>query len=614
MSAPIGAVSGPDAVLEDEIAALLGRYAERVRHRAGERVFAEGTASDSFFLVTGGEVRLEVEVADIDSDSVLAFSGPGAILGEVGVLAGVPRTASAYAHTDLDLLQVSAETLARLTEENPRAAVSVVRALGRDAAVKLIASSRRVAEHLATDARDPAVDAMVDAAVAAQREFAGWTEDRVDALLRDLSRAVVRHAEELARATVEETTIGNADDKILKIQFASSGVYASLAGQPGSGVLDQDRRRRTVELASPVGVVFALIPMTSPVSTLVDNVLIALKGRNALIVSTHRRARGVADRTGEVVGEVLTRHGAPEGLVQLVGGRASRQTTARFMRHPGVAMILATGGRDMVTAAYSAGKPAIGVGPGNAPAWICADADLVDAARSVVASKAFDNGLICGAEQHLLVDASVVEDFTAALTAEGAAVLDGAESAQFTSAAFDPATGDLHLWLVGRSGGVLTEAAGLAHHTTSRVVVFRADRDRLEGFATRERLAPAVSLFVVESDDQALQLSRSLLAHQGAGHTAVIHTSDEDRVLRFATEVPASRILVNVPASLGCCGALTGLEPSFTLGCGTLGGNSTTDNVGYRNLLNVKRIARMQTTNMVRMKRQLDDRGAPSSG
>lgn len=610
MAAHVNVPSGLAAAFGGEAAEVLARHAERVHHRAGELVFAEGSASDSFYLVTDGEVRLEVQVADVDTDSVLSFTGPGTLLGEVGVLAGVPRTASAYAHTDLELLRVGADALATLTEEDPPAAVAVLRALGRDAAVKLMASSRRVAGYLALEAPDPDVDRMVSAAVAAQRQFASWSEERVDALLEDLARAVVGHAEELARATVEETTIGNVVDKVLMIQFASSGVFASLAGQPGSGVMDTDRRRRTIDRASPVGVVFVLIPMTGPVSTLVDNVLIGLKGRNAVIASVHRRARGVGGRTGEIMAEVLARHGAPAGLLQLVGGRASRQTTARFMRHPGVSLILATGGQDMVSAAYSAGKPAIGVGPGNAPAWVCADADLADAARSVVVSKAFDNGLVCGAEQHLVVDATVAERFVAALEAEGAAVLSDAETEQFTAAAFDQDTGDLHLWLIGRTGDELTAAAGLDRAAGSRVVVFRADARDPRGAAARERLAPAVSLFVVDGDDQAIDLCSTLLAAEGAGHTAVVHTADEDRVLRFAAAVPASRILVNVPASLGCCGALTGLEPSVTLGCGTLGGNSTTDNVGYRNLVNVQRIARLQTTNMVRMKRLVDQHTA----
>lgn len=586
----------------EEAAVALAPYAERVAYRAGELIFAEGTPSDSFAVVVDGEVRLEVRVPDVDTDSVLAFSGPGSLLGEVGLLADAPRSASAYAHVAVVLGRVAAPALTRMSAENPSAALAVVRALGRDAAHKLLASSRRVAESVAVEAPDPQVDHMVDAAVAAQRAFAGWEEGQVDALLEDLARTVADHAEELAAATVAETTIGNVPDKILKIQFASLGVYASLAGRAGRGELDHDRRRKTTELASPVGVVFALVPLTSPVATLVDNLLITLKGRNALIVSCHRRARQVAERTAALVAPVLERHGAPADLVQVVGLRASRLTTGRFMRHAGVAMILATGGRDMVTAAYSAGKPAIGVGPGNTPAWICADADLEAAAQAVVSSKAFDNGLVCGAEQHLVVDASVVDRFVAELEAEGAAVLDGDETRRFTDTAFDPATGDLDLLLVGRSATDLAAATGL-HRDGAKVLVFRADRDHPEGAAARERLAPAVSLFVVDDDEQAIGLARALLAHEGAGHTAVIHTADDERVRRFAAAIPASRILVNVAASLGCCGVLTGLDPSFTLGCGTLGGNSTTDNVGYRNLVNVQRVARMQYDNMLRFRR-----------
>lgn len=604
-------MSSLEGLFGPEPTAALAQYAERADFRAGDLIFGEGTESDCFYVIQQGEVRLEVRVPEVDSDGVLAFSGEGSLLGEVGVLAGTPRSASAYAHTDVVLVRVTSAALERVSEERPRDGLAVMRALGRDAAHKLLHSSRRVAEHVAAEAKDPVIDRMALQAVAAQRDFMAWDEERVDNLLQDVAKTVNRHAEELATATVAETRLGNSGDKAMKIQFASLGVYGALAGHPGSGPLHDDQRRKTTDIASPVGVVFALLPITSPVATLVNKVLICLKGRNALIASSHRGARLVTQRAADIVNDVLERHGAPAGLVQVVTHRSSRQTTARLMRHPAVSMILATGGRDMVTAAYSAGKPAIGVGPGNAPAWICADADLEEAARFIVESKAFDNGLVCGAEQHLVVDRPILQPFMDALAANGAAVLTEAESDRFTAAAFEP-NGDLRMRLVGRSASELAAIAGLERAGGSRLLVFLAPSAEPGGAVARERLAPVVSLFVVDSEEQALTLCRDLLAYDGAGHTAVIHSTKQDRVERFAAEIPASRILVNVPASLGCCGVLTGLEPSFTLGCGTLGGNSTTDNIGYRHLLNIKRVARLQYGNMVRMRRVANDRSPPS--
>jgi acyl-CoA reductase-like NAD-dependent aldehyde dehydrogenase len=287
---------------------------------------------------------------------------------------------------------------------------------------------------------------------------------------------------------------------------------------------------------------------------------------------------------------VLAEHGAPTALVQWIRNRTSRRKTAKFMQHDDVAMILATGGPAMVKAAYSAGKPAIGVGPGNAPAWVAADADIDAAANAVVISKAFDNGLICGAEQHLIVDASVRAQFVAALEQAGARVLDSGETERFMAAAFEPG-GDLKMQFVGRSAELIAQACDVEGAEGAQLLVFEADASDPAAAEAKERLAPLLSLFTVDGDEAAIALARGLLEHEGAGHTANIHTSSQERIDRYAAEMPASRVLVNVPSSQGCCGFVTGLTPSLTLGCGTYGGNSTTDNVSYRNLMNVKRLA-----------------------
>jgi acyl-CoA reductase-like NAD-dependent aldehyde dehydrogenase len=585
--------------LEQALAPLL----HEVSFAQDERILAEGSPSDSFFLIDQGDVRIEARTAEVDTDPVLAYQGRGSMLGDVGALTGEPRSASAYAQTDVLARRVFTDDLERLYGERPDAGLVVARALGHATAGKLVRATERLAGYLVADIPDPDVDEMVAAASDAQLRFEGWPEDRVDALLLALANAVAERAERLAAASVEETTIGNVDDKVLKVRFAALGVYAAMVGQPGFGVLAVDELRKVTEIASPVGVVFGLVPVTNPISTFINKTLICLKSRNAVILSCHRATQRTADQVGELVQTVLRECNAPVELVQWVRGRTSRQRTANFMRHPGIGLVLATGGPSMVKAAYSCGKPAIGVGAGNAPVWIASDADIDAAARSVIESKVFDNGLTCGAEQHLVVERPLVEEFISALKRHGAAVLDEQQTAQLIAGAFDPESGDLLIQYVGRTAAQIADAGDLEVGEDVRLLVFRADADRPEGAAARERLAPVLSLFVVEGERDAIGLCEQLLSSDGAGHTAVVHTSDPERAGRFAIAMPASRILINAPAAQGCSGVLSGLWPSLTLGCGTFGGNSTSDNVNHTHVRNVKRAAELNYGNLLKFNR-----------
>jgi acyl-CoA reductase-like NAD-dependent aldehyde dehydrogenase len=578
------------AVLGVTDPALLDPYLERRRYAEGERIIAQGTAGSSCYLIQDGEVRLEVERPDFDSDGVIAHLGPGMLFGEFGLLDGRPRSASAYAHSEVVALELSERQLRRLCRDDPPTGLAVLRALGQDAAAKARESSRHLEEYVFAAEVDPAVDAMVAAAAAAQAVLAGWPEARVEALLDDAAAAVADHAEELAVATVAETGIGNVADKTFKNRFASLEVNRTLQGRPGVGPRPPDEHGVT-EIASPMGVVLGLIPMTNPVATLVFKTLICLKARNALIVSHHPAAAGVGARTVELIGGVLAAHRAPVELLQSVA-RASRTRTAMFMRHPRVALILATGGTAMVRAAYSSGTPAIGVGSGNVPALVCADADPVAAAAAVVESKSFDHGIICGSEDNLVVDAAVAAPLLAALERAGAAVCTPEETARVVAEAFDPGDGHLRREALGQAAAAIAAAAGVRRERPIRVLVLPQPLDQVDGPLGREKLAPLLSQFTVDGAEHGLEVCRRLLANQGAGHTAVVHTTDQALQQRFAEQLPASRILVNGPATHGCIGVGTGLTPSLTLGCGTFGGNSTTDNVTYTNLLNIKRLAR----------------------
>ena len=437
-------------------------------------------------------------------------------------------------------------------------------------------------------------DEIVARAQASQRSFEHWDECRVDALLSDLSEAVSSNADSLAAAAVAETEMGNVPDKVRKIRFASREVLRSVVGRIAQGPIGCEERGVTA-VASPVGVVLGLLPITNPVATMIFKVLICLKGRNAVVLSPHHRARRVSEVVLALIKSVLAAHGAPPSLVQLVPEPATRRRTTRLMQHDGIALILATGGASVVKAAYRSGTPAIGVGPGNAPAYVASDANLPAAARAIVEGKSFDHGIICGSEQHIVVDESVSALLLDELRTAGAAVLDASETKRLIRIAFDASSGALRSRWVGRSAAEIAAAASIHRHDGIRLLIFRASTASGRAIGRRERLAPIVSFHTVADAAEGMEACRALLAEDGTGHTAVVHSSSPELVTRFATALPVSRLLVNSPAGLGCVGIGNGLTPSFTLGCGTFGGTSTTDNVSYLHVLNIKRIARPLT-------------------
>lgn len=578
-----------DTLSADELRTLEG-YLEPVQFPTGAQIFEEGSAGDGCYIIDAGEVRLEVARPEVDTDGVLGFLEPGTILGELSLLDRQPRSASAFSSSDVTARRLSAAAIDRLISEHPRIGVQVIRALGRDAALKLRATTHRLTEFAAAEP-DPDVNETVARAQAALAAFADWPDERIDALLGQIAQAVAEAAEPLARATVAETKLGNVPDKTTKNQMASLGVYRSLAGRPGRGVLQTFADRQVTEIGSPAGVVFALIPMTNPVATAVFKTLIALKGGNALILSFHRAALGVGNEVGALIRKVLAAAGAPPDLVQWIPKRTSRKKTAMFLSHPGVSLVLATGGAAMVKAAYSSGTPAIGVGPANTPTLICADADPDQVAQAVVLSKSFDNGLICGAEHNLIVERSLRESLIAAFERAGAAVLSADETRRLLKTAVDPETHGWRGQIVGQSAEAIAGFMKITRTYPIRLIVAPTDDAAPENPLAGEKIFPVLSLFTVEDAEAGITLARRLLEAHGAGHTAGIHTRNPALIERFGRLVPAGRILVNSPSVQGVVGLTSRLEPSFTLGCGTFGGNSTTDNVSFRHLLNIKRIA-----------------------
>ena len=551
-----------------------------------------GEPGNGCYLIDSGEIRLELTSTETDSDSVLGYLKLGDFLGEFSLCDGQPRSASAFAETDVAARWFSIDDFNQLCVAHPATGLAVSRALAGSLSGKMREMNRRLSEYLFADEIDAATDSLVARVAEAQREFADWPEEKVDALIDGIARAFADQAADFAEATVEETKMGNVADKTAKNRFSALEVARSLCGKPAGGLLSSDDSKGRVDtFVSPAGVVLGLIPVTNPVATIVFKTLVALKSRNGLILSVHRSAQKVGAKSAALIREILSQHGAPTQLVLPIEARSSRRTTAMFMKHPGVALILATGGPSMVKAAYSSGTPAIGVGAGNAPCWIAPDADSAKAAALVVGSKSFDCGVICGSENNLVVDASIRADFSAALESHGAAVLSPDEKRRFCAHVFDPADGHLRKEIIGRPAAETAAACGIKRDFPIRLVVIPASHEELSGPLAAEKLAPMISLFTANGDDEAISLCRRILDHSGKGHTASLHTASDDRAGRFAREIAASRLLVNAGSAQGCIGFGTGLTPSFTLGCGFLGGNSTSDNVSFNHLLNYHRLA-----------------------
>ncbi len=434
----------------------------------------------------------------------------------------------------------------------------------------------------------PEVDFMMSKAVDAHNKMKDFSEAFIDELINDVAIEINNHADELASQTVLESGMGVRDNKILKIGLGTIEVAKTLIGQDGIGAISE-KKNGVQCINTSMGVVFGMIPITNPVETILFKFLSCLKSRNAIVVSSHRKGRDVGLKTVQLIQSVLQEHGAPVNLIQAPQLPASRAVTNAFMSHKDVNFILATGGPSMVKSAYTSGTPAIGVGKGNAPVWICANSNIEKAAQDVVGSKSFDNGIVCGSENNLLVDRCIVDEFTQQAQKCGAALLNDYELKILLDEVFS--SGRLDAQWVGRSAADICHFLNIERDYEIKLILASVEKDNLHSPLLKEKLAPVLSLSVMDDTQQALSLAKNILQGEGAGHTAIIHCDDSSTIEQFAQVVDVSRILVNTPGTQGCIGAANGLELSWTLGCGTQGGGSTSDNVTYRHLMNVKRIA-----------------------
>ncbi len=428
----------------------------------------------------------------------------------------------------------------------------------------------------------------VKAAHQAQKAYAKFTQEQVDRVCEAMVEAGWRDSRYLAELAVEETGMGRADSKHLKNFVGLRLTWDNIKSLKTCGIVKRDDDRRIYELVDPFGVVAAIVPTTNPTSTAMFKILIALKTRNAIVISPHPRAVKCTHESARILHEAAVRAGAPEGLIQSLK-TVSLDATQALMRHPQVDLILATGGALLVHAAYSAGKPAYGVGPGNVPVLIHPSADVEHAVACIVASQTFDNGTICSSEQSVVCDRAIAPRVLAEFARQKAHVATPAEVAKLEKVVTKGKT--MNPEVVGKYPWQIAQMAGFELARDTTVIIAPYDKVGPAFPLSYEILAPILSFYAEDGADKCKARCLEVLRFEGLGHTFGIHTTDEAAVWEYAREMPVYRFHVNAPTTQASVGFAVKIEPSMTLGCGSPGGNITGDNITARHLLCTKRIA-----------------------
>ncbi len=436
------------------------------------------------------------------------------------------------------------------------------------------------------------LEVVISKAHEAQAVYATYTQEQVDKIFRAVSLAANKMRIPLAKMAVEETGMGVVEDKVIKNHFASEYIYNKYRDMKTCGIIKEDKANGIKKIAEPIGVIAGVVPTTNPTSTAIFKTLIALKTRNAIVFSPHPRAKNSTIAAAKLCLEAAVKAGAPEGIVGWID-EPSIELSDMLMKHPKVDIILATGGPGMVKAAYSSGKPALGVGPGNTPAVIDETADIKMAVSSILLSKTFDNGMICASEQSIIAVSDVYDEVKNELKYRGAYILNEEEREKVAAIILTPR--GVNPAIVGQPAYKIAALAGFEVPEESKVLVGEVeDVTTAEPFA-HEKLSPVLALYRAENFEDAMEKAYTLVDHGGAGHTSVLYTDErkEDRIKAFGNKIHTGRILINTPAAQGAIGDLFNfkLEPTLTIGCGSWGGNATSENVGPKHLLNIKTVA-----------------------
>lgn len=436
------------------------------------------------------------------------------------------------------------------------------------------------------------IDGYVAKAQKALNEFMALNQEQIDAIVKAMTLAGLDKHMELAKMAVEETGRGVYEDKITKNMFATEYVYHSIKNEKTVGVIAENDLEDYEIIAEPVGVVCGVTPVTNPTSTTMFKALISVKSRNPIIFGFHPGAQKCSAAAAKIVLDAAVAAGAPENCIQWIEYPSIEATNA-LMNHPGVATVLATGGSGMVKAAYSTGKPALGVGPGNVPCYIHKSADLEQAVNDLILSKTFDNGMICASEQAAIVDKAIAPKFEKLMKKYGCYFAKPDEIKKLSDYCIDSEKGAVNPVIVGKPATWIAERAGVKVPEGTKILLAKLDGVGPEYPLSREKLSPVLAYFIVDSTEEGIDRAEEMVMFHGMGHSAVIHANDEDVIQKYAATMKASRLIVNSPSSHGAIGDIYNTNmPSLTLGCGSYGGNSVSGNVTTVNLINQKRVAK----------------------
>lgn len=439
------------------------------------------------------------------------------------------------------------------------------------------------------------IDTLVDNAEKALKEYMSFTQEKVDEIVHRMALAGLDKHMQLAKMAVEETGRGVYEDKIIKNMFATEYIYHSIKYEKTVGVVDENDLEGYVEVAEPVGIVAAVTPVTNPTSTTMFKALITQKSRNPVIFAFHPSAQNCSARAAELLRDAAIAAGAPQYCIQWVP-RPSIEAANALMNHPRVSLILATGGSGMVKAAYSAGKPALGVGPGNVPCYIAESANIERACTDLMLSKTFDNGMICASEQAVIVDISLKDKFEQIMKDNNCYFLNQEETKKVTDYVIIPDKRAVNSDVVGKSAEYIAHKAGISVPAGTKILLAPLKEPSLEYPLSLEKLSPVLAYFVAKDEAEGFQFANTMLDLGGLGHSAVIHSTDEQQCRKYGKEMRVGRVIANSPSSQGAIGDIYNSNtPSLTLGCGSFGRNSTTSNVSSVNLINKKKLANRRT-------------------
>ncbi len=437
------------------------------------------------------------------------------------------------------------------------------------------------------------INGLVERARKASEEYKKLNQEQIDRIVKKMSMAGLDNHMKLAKMAVEETGRGIYEDKITKNMFASEYVYHNIKKDKTVGIIAENEEEGYSLIAEPIGVIAGVTPVTNPTATVLFKSMISAKTRNVIIFGFHPSAQNCSREAAEIVRKAAVSEGAPEDCILWID-KPSVLATSLLMNHPGVDLILATGGSGMVKAAYSSGKPALGVGPGNVPCYIDKTAKLKTSVTDLVMSKSFDNGMICASEQAVIVDNEISKEFEKEMKNLDCYFVNNEEKAKLQATMFDSEHGNkLNGAIAGQSPATIAKWAGFEVPESTKVIVVREDGVGDEHPFSKEKLSPVLAYYKVKDAKEGVDLADRLIKFGGMGHSAVIHSEDKDTILKFSETVKTGRIIVNSPSTHGAIGDIYNTNiPSLTLGCGTFGGNSTTSNVSSVNLINVKRVAK----------------------